>query len=176
MYDASAMKRTHQYMLLFCAACAIGTVAATEEDGGVPPLRDLPDFDSISTEETNTAEEEISAFPDPNTETLALIQNGIQLQIEVLKTLQSIKDRKTADSAARDILKLATDLKIWGSKLDARPLEDETIMEDYERNLLPEIRRISNEIKKESERIATYGYFGSQLLYESLVELVRQAQ
>ena len=90
--------------------------------------------------------------------------------------MQSIKDRKTADSAARDILKLATDLKIWGSKLDARPLEDETIMEDYERNLLPEIRRISNEIKKESERIATYGYFGSQLLYESLVELVRQAQ
>ena len=94
MYDASAMKRTHQYMLLFCAACAIGTVAATEEDGGVPPLRDLPDFDSISTEETSTAEEEISAFPEPNTETLALIQNGIQLQIEVLKTLQSIKDRK----------------------------------------------------------------------------------
>ena len=170
------MKQTHSYLILLCSACAIGTASATEEDGGVPPLRDMPDFDAISTEDAATTDVDAPAFPEPNTETLALIQNGIQLQIEVLKTLQSIKDRKTADTAARELLKLATELKMWGSKLDARPLEDETIMEDYDRNFLPEIRRISAEIKKESERIATYGYFGSQLLYESLVELVRQAQ
>ncbi len=164
------------FQLLLCSLC-VTPLSAQEEDSDIPPLRDLPDFDAEWVpEDTTPAVEEEPALPEPNQETINLILKGLALQKEMLTTLRSITDRKTADSASRDIRRIAADLKVWGATLDARPVEDEIIMGDYEVNFLPEIRQISAEIRREGERLGTYGYFGSKLLYESLTELIRQAQ
>ena len=162
--------------LLLCSLCVV-PLYAQEDDSGIPPLRDLPDFDAEWVpQDTTPAAEEEPALPEPNQETINLILKGVSLQREMLATLRNITDRKTADTASREIRRIAADLKVWGATLDARPVEDEIIMGDYEVNFLPEIRQISAEIRREGERLGTYGYFGSKLLYESLTELIRQAQ
>lgn len=172
MHDASLTMLRSMIHIFACPALLCGSfLTATEEDNGIPPLRDLPDFDAMAEDTTPP-----TAEPTANAETIKLIAEGITLQKKLLTTLHGITNKSTADAAAKEILRLSTELKIWGSKLDARPAEDAEIMEDYERNFLPEIRKWSNEIRKESERINTYNYFGSALLYESLAELVIQAQ
>lgn len=150
-------------------------IFADDSASDIPPLRDLPDFDAEWVpDDTAPAVEE--ALPQPNQETINLILKGIALQKELLGLLQGITDRKTADSTSREIRRVAADLKVWGTMLDARPIEDEIIMGDYEVNFLPEIREISANIRREGERLSTYRYFSSKLLYESLIELIRQAQ
>lgn len=176
MHDASAMK-TSFFSLLLCVLCLSPLHAQeAESDSGIPPLRDLPDFDAEWIPEDTATTEEEPALPEPNQETINLILKGISLQKEMLGALRSITDRKTADAASREIRRIAADLKVWGATLDARPIEDEIIMGDYEVNFLPEIRQISADIRREGERLGTYSYFGSKLLYESLTELIRQAQ
>lgn len=157
------------------AALGILPLYAEDDDSGIPPLRDLPDFDAIGTPDAEIAPQE-EQIPQPNAQTIALISKGLELQKELLAKLRNISDRKSADAASRDIRKIAADLKVWGATLDAHPVEDEMIMSDYEVNFLPQIREVSVEIRREGERLSTYGYFSSRLLYESLTELVRQAQ
>lgn len=156
------------FYLLTAALCAAPLYAEDEEDSGIPPLRDLPDFDAPMPE--------AEPLPQINQETINLIIKGIELQKQMLTTLRSITDRKTADASAREIRRLAAELRVWGASMDTRPIEDEIIMGDYEINFLPEIRQTSVDIRREGERLSTYNYFGSKLLYESLIELVRQAQ
>lgn len=156
------------FYLLTAALCAAPLYAEDEEDSGIPPLRDLPDFDAPMPE--------AEPLPQINQETINLIIKGIELQKQMLTTLRGITDRKTADASAREIRRLAAELRVWGASMDTRPIEDEIIMGDYEINFLPEIRQTSVDIRREGERLSTYNYFGSKLLYESLIELVRQAQ
>lgn len=165
MHDASAIKKTI-FSILMATACALPAVANEDDESGIPPLRDLPDFDAMVPED--------EALPQPNPETEALIREGVALQDKILKTLQSIKDRSTADAAAKEIRNLAAALKAWGDKMIAHPVEDELIMGDYEVNFLPRIRQISAEIRREGERLNTYGYFGSTILKDALIDLVRQ--
>lgn len=172
MHDASAII-TGRTLPLLLTLWAILPVAA--DDSGIPPLRDLPDFDAMPPSDTEVQPAQ-ETLPQANEETIRLIGKGIELQRELLTRLRNITDRQSADAASRDIRRIAADLKVWGATLDARPVEDEMIMSDYEVNFLPEIRQNSAEIRREGERLSTYGYFSSKLLYESLTELVRQAQ
>lgn len=165
MHDASAIKKTI-FSILIATACALPAAANEDEESGIPPLRDLPDFDAMLPED--------EALPQPNPETEALIREGVDLQVKILKTLQSIKDRGTADAAAKEIRNLAALLKAWGDTMIAHPVEDELVMGDYEVNYLPKIRQTSAEIRREGERLKTYGYFGSTLLKDALIDLVRQ--
>lgn len=169
------MKKPLLY-LLTAALCAAPLYAEDEEDSGIPPLRDLPDFDAPMPEADTATPAEEEPLPQINQETINLILKGIELQKQMLTTLRGITDRKTADASAREIRRLAAELRVWGASMDTRPIEDEIIMGDYEINFLPEIRQISVDIRREGERLSTYNYFGSKLLYESLIELVRQAQ
>lgn len=165
MHDASAIKKTI-FSILIATACALPASANEDEESGIPPLRDLPDFDAMLPED--------EALPQPNPETEALIREGVELQVKILKTLQSVKDRGTADAAAKEIRNLAALLKAWGDTMIAHPVEDELVMGDYEVNYLPKIRQTSAEIRREGERLKTYGYFGSTLLKDALIDLVRQ--
>ena len=121
MHDASAIKKTI-FSILIATACSLPAAANEDEESGIPPLRDLPDF----------------------------------------------------DAAAKEIRNLAALLKAWGDTMIAHPVEDELVMGDYEVNYLPKIRQTSAEIRREGERLKTYGYFGSTLLKDALIDLVRQ--
>lgn len=166
MHDASAIKKTI-YSLAIATLCALPAMANEDNSSGIPPLRDLPDdLAGLITED--------EALPQANPETEALIREGVALQEEILKALQSIKDRETADAAAKGIHNLAAALKAWGDTMMNLPVEDELIMGDYEINFLPKIRQNSAAIRREGERLYTYAYFGSALLKEALIDLVRQ--
>lgn len=177
MHDASAVIRR---LLRLAAAGLCGAVCcagATEEDeSGIPPLRDLPPLEGDIPQFGDEEVVDVPAAPTQNEETMELIRKGILLQKELLTVLRSITDKATADSAAKNILRLATDLRVWGTKLDARPVEDEVIMGEYERKFMPTIDQLNREIRQESERLLTYQFFGSVRLEQALVELVRQAQ
>ncbi len=172
MYDATAIKKPI-LALLTAAVCLVPMQAAAEEDdeSRIPPLRDLPDFDATIPEE--------EPIPQPNQETISLIREGISLQTEVLETLRSIKDRESADAASEKLSRLAADLNRWGKTMDNRAQElgeEEEIVNEYEVNFLPTIRNISAEIRREGERLMTYGYFDSEKLKKALRELVIQTQ
>lgn len=177
MHDASAVIRrlTHLTAATLCglACCAVAT---EEEDSGIPPLRDLPPLEGDIPQLGDDAEVTLPAAPTQNAETIEIIRRGILLQKELLTVLRGITDKQTADNAAKNILRLATDLRVWGATLDARPVEDEVVMGEYEREYLPLIDQLNREIRQESERLLTYRYFESTRLAQSLVELVRQAQ
>lgn len=177
MHDASAVIRrfTHLAAALCGAVCCVA--AAQDEDSGIPPLRDLPPLEGDIPQLGDAGTEEtLPAAPTQNAETVELIRKGIFLQKELLEVLRSITDKTTADAASKHILRLATDLRVWGAALDTRPMEDEIIMGEYEREYLPLIDQFNREIRKESERLLTYRYFESTRLAQALVELVRQAQ
>ncbi len=166
MHDASAIKKP-LYSLLLATVCALPAIANADDESDIPPLRDLPaDLDSFMSEE--------EGLPQANPETEALIREGLTLQEQILKTLQNIKSRETADAASKDIHNLAAALKAWGDTMMNRPVEDELIMGDYEINFLPKIRQNAAAIRREGERLYTYAYFGSVLLKEALIDLVRQ--
>ena len=156
------------------AVCCAG--ATEEEDSGIPPLRDLPPLEGDIPQLGDGADTVLPAAPTQNTETIEIIRKGILLQQELLTVLRGITDKQTADNSAKNILRLASDLRVWGATLDARPVEDEVVMGEYEREYLPVIDQLNREIRKESERLLTYRYFESSRLAQALVELVRQAQ
>jgi hypothetical protein len=177
MHDASAVIRRLLRLAATGLCGAVCCAGATEEDdSGIPPLRDLPplegDIPQLGDEEPTA----VPAAPTQNQETLQLISKGIVLQKELLGVLRGITDKKSADNAAKKILRLASDLRVWGAALDARPVEDEVVMGEYERKFMPTIDQLNREIRQESERLLTYQFFGSVRLEQALVELVRQAQ
>ncbi len=175
MHDATVLIRRHAHLVAMVLCCTVFPAFAEDEESGIPPLRDLPPLEGDIPQPEATIPEEPTA-PVQNAETIAVIRKGIVQQKSLLDVLRSITDRTTADAAAKQILRIASDLRVWGAELDSRAPEDEVVMGEYEREYLPIIEQLNREIRKESERILTYRFFGSARLYEALIELVRQAQ
>lgn len=175
MYDASVLtaKRLHAAAaLVACALLAQPLYAEQGEETGIPPLRDLPDFDTAWTEE------DVSDIPMPekNPQTVKLIKRGITLQRQVLQVLVNIKNKESADAAANIITDLTTELRRWGTEMEQLAPEDATIIDEYRREHMGEIRLLSDTIRKEGERLNTYNYFGSDELKNELKEMVKNTR
>lgn len=175
MYDAAILRAASLRRL---AALSIGALTmqplctTAAEDPDIPPLRDLPDLDSEWTDE------EIADIPMPekNPQTVKLIKRGIALQRQLLHILLSIKDKTSADTAAKAIAALTTELRRWGMEMEHLPQEDSIIIDEYRREHMGEIKLLSDTIRKEGERLSTYSYFGSDELKNELKEMVKNTR
>ncbi len=175
MYDAAILRAASLRALaaLSLGALAMQPLCATAtDDPDIPPLRDLPDFDSEWTDE-NVAD---LPMPEKNPQTVKCIKRGIALQRQLLQIMLSIKDKTTADTAAKAITALTTELRRWGMEMEHLPQEDAMIIDEYRRDHLGEIKLLSDTIRKEGERLATYGYFGSDDLKNELKEMVKNTR
>lgn len=175
MYDVAILRAVplRQITVLCVAALALQPWCATAaEDPDIPPLRDLPDFDSEWTGE------EVADLPLPekNPQTVKLIKRGIALQRQLLQILLGIKDKATADTASKSITTLTTELRRWGMEMEHLPQEDAMIIDEYRREHMGEIKLLTDTIRKEGERLATYSYFGSDDLKNELKEMVKNTR